>query len=103
MLLTWTSNLHASQSKRAGGYVILATVGQCGPLLGTNIFPSSEGPYYHNGMWISCAFCMLVALLAISLSFILIGKNHKMDKEEAAAIDAGRDINMLENRFRYIL
>ncbi|KFZ19455.1 hypothetical protein V501_00657 [Pseudogymnoascus sp. VKM F-4519 (FW-2642)] len=102
MLLTWTSNLHASQSKRAGGYVILATVGQCGPLLGTNIFPKSEGPYYRKGMWISCAFCLLVALLATSLSLILIRKNRKMDKEEAAAIDAGGDVEVLENRFRYI-
>jgi hypothetical protein len=45
---------------------------------------------------------MLAALLATSLSFILIRKNRKMDKEEAAATNAGGDVNMLENRFRYI-
>lgn len=34
LLLAWTANIHATESKRAGGYVVLATVGQCGPLLG---------------------------------------------------------------------
>lgn len=45
---------------------------------------------------------MLVALLATSLSFILIRENRKIDKEAAAAIDAGGDVEVLENRFRYI-
>ena len=34
LLLAWTANIHATESKRAGGYTILATIGQCGPLLG---------------------------------------------------------------------
>lgn len=34
LLLAWTANIHATESKRAGGYTVLATIGQCGPLLG---------------------------------------------------------------------
>ena len=34
LLLAWTANIHATESKRAGGYTVLATLGQCGPLLG---------------------------------------------------------------------
>jgi peptidoglycan/LPS O-acetylase OafA/YrhL len=34
LLLAWTANIHASESKRSGGYVILGLIGQCGPLLG---------------------------------------------------------------------
>ena len=34
LLLAWTANIHATESKRAGGYTILATLGQCGPLVG---------------------------------------------------------------------
>jgi MFS family permease len=34
LLLAWVSNIHATESRRAGGYTVLATVGQCGPLLG---------------------------------------------------------------------
>jgi hypothetical protein len=40
ILLSWTANIRASQSKRTGGYVILATVGQRGLLLGTIFLPS---------------------------------------------------------------
>ena len=43
-LLAWTANIHATESKRAGGYTVLATLGQCGPLLGTNVFPESDAP-----------------------------------------------------------
>lgn len=82
LLLAWTANLHATESGRAGGYTILATVGQCGPLLGTNIFPSSEAPLYRKGMWISFAFCLLVSALGGILSLILIRENRKMEKSE---------------------
>lgn len=34
LLLAWTANMHTTDSKRGGGYTILATIGQCGPLLG---------------------------------------------------------------------
>ena len=39
LLLAWVANIHATESRRAGGYTVLATVGQCGPLLG---MPSSN-------------------------------------------------------------
>jgi len=34
LLLSWVANIHATESKRAGGYTVLATIGQCGPVLG---------------------------------------------------------------------
>lgn len=37
LTLAWVSNIHSTESKRSGGMVILATIGQCGPLLGTNV------------------------------------------------------------------
>ena len=80
LLLSWTANLHASESKRTSGYIVLSTIGQCGPLLGTNVFPSSEAPYYRKGMWISCAFCLLVAVLSASLSLWLIKENRDMER-----------------------
>ena len=42
LLLSWTANIHASESKRTAGYIVLTTIGQCGPVLGTNIFPEEE-------------------------------------------------------------
>lgn len=75
------------------------TIGQCGPLLGkyftcgkcdrrmlttmagTNVFPSSEKPYYRKGMWISAAMCLMVAVTAIILSGWIIWENRKLDRE----------------------
>lgn len=34
LLLSWVANTHATDSKRAAGLAILATGGQCGPVLG---------------------------------------------------------------------
>lgn len=89
MLLAWTANIHATESKKAGGYTILATIGQCGPLLGTNVFPEDEKPYYRKGMWISAAFCLFVAVLSCVLSLWLIYENKKLDKAQAEAESRG--------------
>lgn len=37
ILLAWVANINATESRKAGGYTILATIGQCGPLLGTSM------------------------------------------------------------------
>ena len=42
MSLSWVASLHASESKRAGGYAILGLIGQCGPLLGTSKFTQNQ-------------------------------------------------------------
>ncbi|RFU23683.1 hypothetical protein B7463_g12656, partial [Scytalidium lignicola] len=79
LLLSWVANTHATDSKRAAGLAILATGGQCGPVLGTNIFPPSEAPFYRKGMWISCGACLLVFFLASLQSYLLWRENKKRD------------------------
>ena len=71
MILTWVGNTHATDSKRGGAFAILATGGQCGPVLGTNIFPKTDAPHYREGMWISCGACLLVFSCAVLQTFIL--------------------------------
>lgn len=80
LTLAWVANIHQTESKRAGGNVVLATIGQCGPLLGTNVFPASEAPFYRKGMWISAGMCIFVGVMAILLSSILIAENKKLEK-----------------------
>ncbi|WPG99272.1 Hypothetical protein R9X50_00208500 [Acrodontium crateriforme] len=124
LLLAWTANIHATESKRAGAYTgnaflvqafaeeftntpaVLATIGQCGPLLGTNIFPTSEKPYYRKGMWISAAMCLMVAVLAGILSSWLIYENKKMEREGVPEVEefeetsvAREDGQRLKHRF----
>lgn len=56
------------------------TLGQCGPLLGTNVFPADEKPFYTKGSWMSTAFCLLVAVVSAGLSFSLWRENKKLDR-----------------------
>ena len=98
--------------------MIINLVGQCGPLLGTNIYPSSAGPYYVKGHSICAAFLFFTAFLALALRTLLAWENKKLDREfgtveeqkmRAAASEtdkAGIQQNGLENygpMYRYVL
>lgn len=103
ILIPWCSNTHATESKRAGGWAIFAIMGQCGPLLGTNLFPAAEGPYYRKGSWISFAFCLLVASCAAGFSLLLAQENKKLDRMFDDDNDADRDERRVPRGFRYIV
>ncbi|KAI1120126.1 retrograde regulation protein 2 [Nemania abortiva] len=99
ILIPWVSNTHNTESKRAGGFAIFATFGQAGPLLGTNIFPSNEAPYYRKGSWISFSFCLLVAVISAVFSFLLHRENRKLDKAQAGEGEEG----VRPSTFRYVI
>jgi retrograde regulation protein 2 len=63
------------------GIVILNIIGQCGPFLGTNVFPDSDGPRYIRGQSICAAFMVFNAVLALVLRFILVWENKRLDKQ----------------------
>lgn len=107
LLLSWVSNTHATDSKRAAGLAILATGGQCGPVLGTNIFPPNEAPFYRKGMWISCGACILVFVLATLQSYLLWRENKKRDakygKERDTTYTAVQSELGDDKYFRYVI
>ncbi|KAH8894383.1 MFS general substrate transporter [Thozetella sp. PMI_491] len=78
--LVWNANTNENESKRAGGLWLIMTVGQCGTLLGTNMFPSTDKPRYYKGMWIGFAFSMVAAVLTGTLSYLLWRENKRRDK-----------------------
>lgn len=41
-ILAWTLNNQGSDSRRGAGLVLINVVGQCGPVLGTRLYPSGE-------------------------------------------------------------
>jgi MFS family permease len=107
LLLIWVSNTHATDSKRAAGLAILSTGGQCGPVLGTNIFPPDEAPFYRKGMWISCGACLLVFVLATLQSYLLWRENKRRDakygKERDTTYTSGYSELENDKHFRYII
>lgn len=57
-----------SETKRATGIPLYMAIGQCGSVLGTHLFPATEGPKYTKGFAVSCALEFLGALCAIVLT-----------------------------------
>jgi hypothetical protein len=106
-LLTWVGNNHGSDTKRGIGYSLLQAVGQCGPLLGTRLFPSKDAPLYRTGFWVSFAFLMLSAVLAIIFRLYLAWLNKKLD-DKYGYIDRAEAMNATDEAagpttFRYVL
>ncbi|KAL6232914.1 hypothetical protein BDW75DRAFT_232414 [Aspergillus navahoensis] len=80
-ILPWVLNNQGSDTRRGMGIVILNIIGQCGPFLGTNVFPTSDGPRYIRGQSICAAFMFFNAVLALSLRFLLSWENKRLDKK----------------------
>ncbi|KAI1826378.1 major facilitator superfamily domain-containing protein [Xylaria intraflava] len=99
ILAPWATNIHNTESRRAGGWAILGMMGQTGALLGTNLFPSNEVPYYRKGSWVSFSICLLVAIVSAILSLLLHRENRRLDKAQLHSIDEETDMR----RFRYII
>ncbi|KAI1023287.1 hypothetical protein LB503_000912 [Fusarium chuoi] len=103
ILLPWVSSVHDTESKRAGGWAIFATLGQFGPLVGANIFPKDQGPYYHKGAWISCGFTSLVVLLSITYSLLLCWENKRLDRVLVEDAGVGVEGDDRPRGFRYVV
>lgn len=107
-ILPWVLNNQGSDTRRGTGIAILNLVGQCGPLLGTRLYPGSEKPYYRKGMWVCAAFMLFNGALALSLRFLLVWENKRLDQKYGVQdTDAKEDTATGEEnagpKFRYIL
>ncbi|KAK4048049.1 hypothetical protein OIO90_005950 [Microbotryomycetes sp. JL221] len=77
LMLPWVANTHEDDSKRGASFMILNLLGQCGPFLGTRLFPKTEGPYYVKGMSVCAGFLIFVAIVAFTLRILLVLENRK--------------------------
>jgi predicted MFS family arabinose efflux permease len=117
-VLPWVTNNQGSDTRRGAGIVILNLVGQCGPLLGTRMYPSTEGPQYVKGHSVCAAFMFFFCFLSIVLRTLLVWENKRLDRkygtvpqqklamQEAAIRGDGKGEVGVENYgplFRYVL
>lgn len=91
IIITWTINNQESESKQGAGFAMLQIIGQCGPLVGTRLYPDSEGPYYVKGMAICGGAMVFTAFLAMGLRIYLARENRKLDQEFGGSGDAEVD------------
>ena len=82
IIITWTINNQESDSGKGTGVAMLNYIGQLGPLVGVHLYPDADQPYYVKGMAICAGFMAVVAVLAIILRMILLGKNKRRGAEE---------------------
>ncbi|CAI7603969.1 unnamed protein product [Penicillium crustosum] len=86
-ILPWVLNNQGSDTRRGGGIILLNLIGQCGPFLGTNIFPDEQAPRYIKGMAICAAFMFFTTFLALCLRVLLVWENRRLDKKYGPRVD----------------
>ena len=84
-ILAWTLNNQGNDSRRGAGLVLINVVGQCGPVLGTRLYPAKEGKRYVKGMSVCAAFMFFAAMLSLALRFLLVWENRKLDRKYGAS------------------
>jgi hypothetical protein len=90
-ILPWVLNNQGSDTKRGTGIAILNLVGQCGPLLGTRVYPAQDSPYYRLGMWVCAGFMLLNGVLAFGLRCLLVWENKLLDRKYGTVGRIGGD------------
>ncbi|OTB04276.1 hypothetical protein M426DRAFT_320863 [Hypoxylon sp. CI-4A] len=80
-ILGWTLNNQGSDARRGMSIVLINLIGQCGPFLGTNVFPTKQGPRFVKGMSICAAFMFFNAIVAIAQRLLLMWENSKLDRK----------------------
>lgn len=78
LIITWNLNNQPSRKEKGLAMMIMNVVGQCGPLVGVQLFPRSEGPFYTRGMVICGLFMTAVACLAVLLRWQLGRMNSQL-------------------------
>lgn len=106
-VLPWVLNNQGNDDRRGAGIVLLNLVGQCGPLLGTRLYPLNEAPDYTKGHSICAAFMFFTTLLALLLRTLLARENRKLDAKYGRLTEEDQlESEGLENfgpKFRYVL
>ncbi len=100
-----------SDTRRGAGLVIINVIGQCGPILGTRLYPTAQGPRYIKGMSICAAFMFFSAVMAFALRILLVWENRKLDQKYIKQSEGERETDQgaavaVEDygpRFRYVL
>lgn len=89
ILYMWLMDNQASESKKGLGLVIFATIGQCGPMLGTHLFPAQEKPYYVKGTAVSAALLLFGVIVSAAASFRFWSINRRRDMNDTLRADRG--------------
>ncbi|KAF9477800.1 MFS general substrate transporter [Pholiota conissans] len=106
LTIAWFGHNLGSETKKAAGIPLFMAIGQCGSILGSHLYPKTEGPRYIKGFGVSSALLFLAALCSVILSISYRLDNNKRDRIYGMP-EAGTKINTHEladkaPEFRYV-
>ncbi|PIL23422.1 MFS general substrate transporter [Ganoderma sinense ZZ0214-1] len=106
VIIAWFAHNLGSETKKATGIPMYMAIGQCGSVLGSHLYPKTEGPRYVKGFAVTCALEFLAALVAIVLTVSYRLENRRRDKLYGKPVpDATVDTLELADKapdFRYV-
>lgn len=80
LTIAWNVNNAKENGHKGGAFALMQVIGQLGPLLGTRLYPKTDGPWFEKGMGV-CAVAMFgVAILAVGLRWKLARANRRLDE-----------------------
>ncbi|KAL4807703.1 major facilitator superfamily domain-containing protein [Aspergillus unguis] len=111
LIITWSMDNRVDKEGKGASVAILNVVGQCGPLLGTRLYPAESGPWYISGMSVCAGFMSLVTVLAILLRVLFQRENMRIGDGFGPGREREREVLMgddalsgsEEKEFTYIL
>ncbi|KIK51651.1 hypothetical protein GYMLUDRAFT_251865 [Collybiopsis luxurians FD-317 M1] len=107
IIVAWFAHNLGSETKRATGIPLFVAIGQCGSILGSHLFPTTEAPRYIKGFAVSCAIelfaviCALIMTVSYRLDNARRNKLHGVPKADAP-VDVAEYADKASS-FRYLV
>lgn len=98
LIITWSMDNRVEKEGKGASIAILNIIGQCGPLLGTRLYPESDRPWYIRGMATCSFFMVLVAILAVGLRLLLQRANRRAVNTVYQAVNRAGPVHSREER-----
>ncbi|TGZ80852.1 MFS general substrate transporter [Ascodesmis nigricans] len=89
LVIVWNGNNSRTSTSRGVGMAMLQMLGQCGPLVGTRLYPSQDAPGYVRGSFVAAAAMGGVVLAVAGLRWRLGRENRKRWEEERRVVAEG--------------
>ncbi|CAK7239531.1 MAG: hypothetical protein STHCBS139747_000962 [Sporothrix thermara] len=83
LLIAWNLNNQRGQERQGAAFALFQVIGQCGPLVGTRMYPDADAPLFLRGMRTMAAAMLGVAVLGVVLTAVLRRRNARLNAVEA--------------------
>ncbi|PIL23420.1 MFS general substrate transporter [Ganoderma sinense ZZ0214-1] len=80
LVLTWFSHNLGSETKKAAGMPLYMSIGHCGSILGSHLFPITDAPGYVKGFAVTCGLQFLLVLIAGVFTIYFTAENRRRDE-----------------------